>query len=169
MNDLVQQFQDFRTILCVCPCCGDIVRISDLKIKTTGKTSRTWRDKYDHDVQKMDKMEEKFDEMEKGLRDAARERGRIAAQQVYNNAISPALKKMKYNPFDVKPVFYPIDFLVFDGMNDKEAVDELILLSRHSNSSTLNSIRDKVELAITKKNYGWQEARIDEEGKIVFK
>jgi len=169
MNELVQQFQDFRTILCVCPCCGDIVRISDLKLRTSGKTSRTWRDKYDHDVQKMDKLEEKFDEMEEGLRKLAHERGRLAAQKVFNNAISPALKKMKYNPFDVKPVFYPIDFLVFNGMNDKESVDELILLSRQSNSVTLNSIRDKVDLAITQENYGWQEARLDEEGKIFFK
>jgi predicted Holliday junction resolvase-like endonuclease len=169
MNELVQQFQDFRTILCVCPCCGDIVRISDLKLRTTGKTSRTWRDKYDRDVQKMDTMEEQFKEMEEGLRELARERGRLAAQKVYNNAISPALKKMKYNPFDVKPVFNPIDFLVFNGMNDKESIDELILLSRQSKSVTLNSIRDKIDLAVTKENYGWQEARIDEEGKISFK
>ena len=169
MNELVQQFQDFRTILCVCPCCGDIVRISDLKLRTLGKTSRTWRDKYDRDVQKMDTMEEKFDEIEEGLRKLAHERGRLAAQKVFNNAISPELKKMKYNPFDVKPVFYPIDFLVFDGMNDKGSVDELILLSRQSKSTTLNSIRDKVDLAVAQENYGWQEARIDEKGKIFFK
>jgi len=169
MNELVQQFQDFRTILCVCPCCGDIVRISDLKLKTTGKTSRTWRDKYDHDVQKMKTMEAKFEELEEGLRNAARERGRLAAQKVFNNAISPSLKKLKYNPFDVKPVFYPIDFLVFNGMNVKETVDELILLSRQSKSPTLNLIRDKIDLAVTQENYGWQEARIDEEGKISFK
>ena len=169
MNELVQQFQDFRSILCVCPCCGDIVRISDLKLRTSGKTSRTWRDKYDRDIQKMVSMEEKFDEMEEGLRKLAHERGRLAAMKVFNNAISPALKKMKYNPFDVKPVFYPIDFLVFNGMNDKESVDDLILLSRQSNSATLNSIRNKVDLAISQENYGWQEARIDEEGKIFFK
>jgi predicted Holliday junction resolvase-like endonuclease len=169
MNELVQQFQDFRTILCVCPCCGDIVRISDLKLRTTGKTSRTWRDKYDRDVQKMETMEEKFGEIEEELRALARERGRLAAQKVFNNAISPELKKMKYNPFDVKPVFYPIDFLVFNGMNEKESVDELILLSRQSKSPILNSIRDKIDLAVTQENYGWQEARIDDVGKILFK
>ena len=169
MNELVQQFQDFRTILCVCPCCGDIVRISDLKLRTTGKTNRTWRDKFDRDMQKMDTMEEQFDEMEQGLRELARERGRLAAQKVFNNAISPALKKMKYNPFDVKPIFYPIDFLVFNGMNDKESVDELILLSKQSNIPSLNTIRDKINLAVSQENYGWEEARIDDEGKILFK
>ncbi len=169
MNELVQQFQDFRTILCVCPCCGDIVRISDLKLKTTGKIRKTWRDKFDRDMQKMDTMEEKFDELEKGLRDLAHERGRLAAQKVFNNAISPEFKKMKYNPFDVKPVFYPIDFLVFNGMNDKESIDELILLSRQSKSPILNSVRDKIQIAVTNENYGWQEARIDDEGKIFFK
>jgi len=37
--DLMNVFQSFRTILCVCPCCRDIVRLSDLRIEFMGKIS----------------------------------------------------------------------------------------------------------------------------------
>jgi predicted Holliday junction resolvase-like endonuclease len=47
---------------------------------------------------------------------------------------------MKYNPLGVKPVFYLVDFLVFNGMNAKASVDELILLLKQSKSSALKSI-----------------------------
>jgi predicted Holliday junction resolvase-like endonuclease len=169
MNELVQQMQEFRTILCVCPCCGDIVRISDLKLKTKGKTTKTWLDKYDRDLQNMLLMEEKFEEIEKNLRENAREKGRLAAMKVIANAISPALKKLKYDPFDVKPLFYPVDFLVFKGMNGTDTINELILLSQKSTDTSLNSIRDSIDNAITDEQYRWREARIDEEGKISFK
>lgn len=35
MSELLDVFQSFRRVLCVCPCCGEMVRLSDLN--TWGK------------------------------------------------------------------------------------------------------------------------------------
>ena len=169
MTELFEEFQEFRKILCACPCCGDIVRISDLKLKVKGDIGETWLDKHQKELLKMGLLEEKFKGEEKELRKNAVERGRQAAEEVFNNAISPALKKMNYDPFDVKPIFYPIDFLVFNGMSKKDSVDELILLSKISESAMLNSIRAKIESVVGNEQYAWQEAKIEENGEIVFK
>lgn len=169
MNELFKEFQEFRKILCVCPCCGDIVRISDLKLKTQETKGKSWRDTYDKQLFELEKLKEKFDKDEKGLREIACEKGRKAAEIVFNNAISPSLKKLKYSPYDVKPVFFPIDFLVFKGMNQRNSIDELIFLSKRSGDSILNSIRKKVQTAVQDKKYDWEVARIDDSGAVIFK
>jgi predicted Holliday junction resolvase-like endonuclease len=169
MTEFFKEFQEFRQILCVCPCCGDIVRISDLKLKIKGVQGKTWRDTYDRKLLDLQRQVEKFEEIEEGLREEAKEKGRKAAQEVFNNAISPTLKKLNYDPFDIKPVFFPIDFLVFKGMNRKQSLDNIILLSKNSENNILNSLRESVETAVLEKNYEWQEARINENGVVSFK
>nr|KXH72790.1 MAG: hypothetical protein AM324_16455 [Candidatus Thorarchaeota archaeon SMTZ1-83] len=43
-------FQKARTILCLCACCGEIVRLSDLKLRCEGVTPETWLGKYERSV-----------------------------------------------------------------------------------------------------------------------
>ena len=126
MTELFKEFQEFRKILCVCPCCKDIVRVSDLKLRTKGPAARTWLDDYDKKDLILGKKEERFEEREGKLRELAREKGRKAAAKVFNKAISPAFKSLKLDPFDVKPILNPVDFVVFKGMNKKEEVNEMI-------------------------------------------
>lgn len=168
MTAIFEEFQEFRKILCVCPCCGDLVRVSDLRLKIKGPAPRTWLDDYEKTRLVLDKKEERFDEREDKLREIAREKGRKAATKVFNNAISPAFKSLKLNPFDVKPILNPVDFVVFNGMTEEESISDILFLSKQCSSASLNAIRRQVETAIHKKMYDWQVARIDEGGNILF-
>ena len=69
MTELFKEFQEFRNILCLCPCCGDLVRVSDLRLKAKGPAPTTWLDDYEKKSQAMDKKEENFDEKEQKLRE----------------------------------------------------------------------------------------------------
>lgn len=166
MINLFEEFQEFRKILCICPCCGDIVRMSDLRLKAKGPAARTWLDDYEKKSLAMAKKEEKFDEKEAKLREHAVEKGRKAAEEVINKAISPALKALKLDPFDVKPILNPIDFIVFKGMTKNDAVNDIMMLSKKINNSELNAIRGQVRKVILQKKYEWQVARIGEDGEI---
>lgn len=168
MNELLEQLQEFRKILCICPCCGEIVRVSDLRLKIKGTAIRTWLDKYQKKEQEIEKKEERFDEIEKKLREIAREKGRKEAEKVFNKAILPSFKALKLDPFDVKPILNPVDFVIFKGMNKKEAISDIIFLSKEYKLPSLQLIRQQIQRAIVQKNYEWQVARIDENGKIVF-
>ena len=166
MGNLFGEFQEFRKILCLCPCCGDLVRVSDLRLKATGPAAKTWLDEYEKKSLEMGKKEEKFGEKEGKLREKAVEKGRKAAELAVNNAISPALKALKLDPFDIKPILNPIDFIVFKDMTKKEAVDDIMLLSKKIKNPQLNAVRAQVSKTIKNKKYEWQVARIDESGKI---
>ena len=168
MNRLFEEFSEFRKILCICPCCGEIVRVSDLHLKVKKPIVKTWLDTYEAKIIAMSKEEEKFNEKEQKIRDAAVEKGRNEAKKIVNNVVLPIFRKLKLNPFDVKPILSPIDFLVFDGMTDKDKIKNIIFLSKISKIESLNLIRKQIQDIISKKNYIWQVGRIDDLGSLTF-
>lgn len=169
MAALFEEFQALRKILCLCPCCGNIHRVSDLQLRVKGRAVRTWLDDYEQEDTKLSVKEQRLDEKEEELREVAREKGRKQATKVINKAICPALKALKLDPFDVKPILNPVDFVVFKGMNKTESVSDIILLSRIYRCPPLNLVRHQVKTAVQKKNYDFQLARVDERGRISFK
>ena len=168
MNSLFEEFGELRKILCICPCCGDIVRVSDLHLKVKKPIVKTWLDTYEAKIIAMSKEEEKFNEKEQKIRDVAVEKGRKEAKKIVNSVVLPIFRKLKLNPFDVKPILNPIDFLVFDGMTDKDKIENIILLSKVSKIESLNLIRKQIKEIISKKNYTWQVGRIDDLGSLTF-
>ncbi len=168
MKELFGAFQQFRKILCLCPCCGDIVRLSDLQLKTKKPVAKTWLDEHEKEMFKMDSRELKFEEQAEKLREKARAKGRKEAEVVFNKCIDSKFKALKLDPFDVKAIFHPIDFVVFNGMNKKDEVNNVMLLSRTCNNPALCKLRDHVKDLIKKNKYEWEVARISHEGKLDF-
>lgn len=168
MTELFEEFQEFRRILCVCPCCGELVRVSDLRLKAKGPAVRTWLDDYEKKEKEIEKREVSFDEQEEGLREKAREKGRKEAKKVFNRAVCSSLKALKLDPFDVKPILNPIDFVVFKGMNKMQSVSDIILLSQEHKCPSLDIVRRQIKIAVEKTKYEWQVARIDDRGNIIL-
>lgn len=164
---LFEEYQLFRRILAVCPCCGELRRVSDLRLKSKAEAEKTWLDEYDGDSQKLTNKEQEFAEQEQKLRDEAVEKGRKIAEEAFYKAICPSLRKLKLNPYDVKPIFHPIDFIAFNGMTTQEDISDILILAREQ-CATLDSIRKQIKKAVEGQKYDWQVARIDETGKIVI-
>ena len=163
-----EEFQEFRKILCVCPECAEIVRVSDLRLKTKGKVKKTWLDDYELRSDQMGLKEEEFNEIESKLRAAAVEKGRKKAQKVFNKAINADFRKMKLDPYDIKPILNPVDFLVFKDMNSKDTISDIVFLSKQIENPNINRLRDQVKNVIENKNYEWLVARINNTGQIKF-
>jgi len=169
MTEIFEEFQEFRKILCVCPCCGEIYRISDLKLRVKDEYCGTWLDTFQSELSTFQYEEQKFSQKEAEIRKKGIEKGRKSANQIINNLIIPPLKKLKFNPLDIKPVFFPIDFVVFNGMNQKQFIDDIIFLSMKSKNEKLNSLRESLGNVVCEKNYEFNEARIEENGGILYK
>jgi len=168
MSNLFEEFGELRKILCICPCCGEIVRVSDLHLKVKGPVAKTWLDTYEAKVIAMNEKEEKFSGKEQEIRALAVEKGRAEAQKIVNKVVLPIFRKLKLNPFDVKPILSPVDFLVFNGMTEKEQIKDIIFLSKKSTIKSMDVIRNQIKDTISKNNYFWQVGRIDDKGKLTF-
>jgi predicted Holliday junction resolvase-like endonuclease len=163
-----EEFQLFRKILCICPCCGELVRVSDLHLKTKGPTTKTWLDEYDAEDRVLSDKEVVFKDQEEKLKDIANQKGRIEAQKVFQRAICPAIRKLKLDPSDIKPILNPIDYIVFKGMTRSDSISDIIFLTRNHQCSTLNEVRCQIKKAVENEKYDWQVARIEDTGKIIF-
>lgn len=163
---LFEEFQQFRKILCVCPSCETIVRVSDLKLKVKGDATKTWLDDYERKCKAMDTKEEKFEEVASKLREVSVKKGRKEAEIAFNKAINPAFKLLKFDPFDIKPILNPVDFIVFKDMDKKEVVNDIVFLSETCKNPILNELRTQIKNVIKKEKYDWQVARIGKEGEI---
>jgi predicted Holliday junction resolvase-like endonuclease len=167
MKELIDVFQSFRKILCVCPCCGEIVRMSDLHLKYSGKAPKTWLDKYELGFTSLQEKERLFEEKEAELREKAIERGRKKVPFMVRNCLCSEFKKLEYDPYDVKAVMDPVDFVVFDGLNAGQEIKNIIFLSRRPHSA-MRTVTDSIRQAVDKGNYDWKVARITTTGKVNF-
>ncbi|VVB76430.1 Endonuclease related to archaeal Holliday junction resolvase [Candidatus Tiddalikarchaeum anstoanum] len=173
MIEFLEDFREFRKILCVCPCCGEMTRVSDLKLYTKKPLVKTWLDEFEEEDQKLTKKVENFDEKEGEIRQHSIELGRTASKKILNQFMkrhmTPAFFKLKINPFDVKPILNPVDFLVFNGMSDEEGIIEKVMfLSKESMNEQLNCLRNQIKLAVENKKYDWKITRISQNGNIEY-
>jgi predicted Holliday junction resolvase-like endonuclease len=167
MKELLDVFQSFRKILCVCPCCGEIVRISDLHLKYSGKATKTWLDKYELQLLSLQEKEHLFEEKEAELHEKAIERGRSKVPLMVKNCLCSEFKKLEYDPYDIKAVMDPVDFVVFDGLNARQKVQSVTFLSRKPNSS-MRRVTDSIRKTIDQGKYDWKVARITTKGIVNF-
>lgn len=165
-SSLITLFHSFRTILCICPCCGDIVRLSDLHLKYKGRVRRTWLDTYDSEIRSIETKESSFEEKERKLRAKAIERGRRKVPKIIQKSLDKKLVSFHFNPYDIKPLLHPVDFVVFNGLNSKETIEDIIFLSKKTTNANLNKLHKSIESTINKEKYNWQVARVSIEGRI---
>ena len=168
IDDLVSMFQSFKTILCVCPHCGDLVRISDLHLSYKGAAPRTWLDTYQNDEKKLEKLESEFDEKVKAIHAAALKRAHLRVPQMVNKCIHDSIARLKFNPYYIKALYHPVDLVVFNGLKAGGKVEDITFLSRRTQNTALNKIRSSLESTIDKGSYDWRLARVSLKGELDF-
>ena len=64
MDDFLTVFTNFKNILCVCPNCQSLPRLSELQIFSTKKAPKDWMDDW---RQRMNNLQEKINEFSEWL------------------------------------------------------------------------------------------------------
>ncbi|SVB88326.1 uncharacterized protein METZ01_LOCUS241180 [marine metagenome] len=173
-NSFVDIFQQLKTILCLCPNCSSLLRVSQLHLRSTAPAPRTWLDDYDDQIKKLQNKsdsvaikEDKLHSQEGEMREKSRERGRKRVVSTVLKSMDDYFSKKKYNPYDIKPIIHPVDFVIFNGDHDKQ-VNEVVFLSKKSKNPNLAALQKSVDECVEKKNYDFKTAKISNEGKVTF-
>jgi predicted Holliday junction resolvase-like endonuclease len=162
---LVATFQDFRRILGVCPCCGEVFRLTDLMISYRAKPKATWLDELEASEKRQQRSDDRFAENEQLIRDRAKERGRRELPRLLREA-EPIFACRGYFAQDVKPLFDPVDYVIFAGMNRSVSVTRIVLFD----GPALSQVRERVQRSIRRTldagNYEWRTVRMGKDGRI---
>ena len=166
-SSFVELFHQFKTIICLCPKCYNLSRLGDLHLRSKEKAPKTWLDDFDFAVQKLQEQEDKFGEEEKEIREKAAERGRAKVRELIKQSMDAQFAKLNYDPYDIKAILHPVEFVIFNGMNSGN-LNNVVLLSRLSSNPNLQILQKGVAKAVEAKQYEWKVARVSLDGNIEF-
>ena len=161
----LSSFTNNQMILCVCPKCRNISRFSDLRIISTKKTPETWLDVFDKKLSNLQTKEDDFSSKEAAIRKEAAEKARKQLPKLIRQSLSDQITSLKFNPYDIKPILYPIDYVIYDGM-EKGAIDNVIFLHNKNKNSKMRELHKSIHTTVENEEYDWKVARISREGSL---
>ncbi len=152
----------------MCPHCNNLFRLSDLRLKSKEQVVKTWLDDFELNIQQIQQQEIKFQGEEREIREKAAERGRAQVPKIVRKSMIKEFAKLKYDPYDIKAILHPIEFIVFDGMN-KDEMNNVVLLAKQSSNPYLQAMQKKISTTIEEKKYDWKVLRVGLDGEIEIK
>lgn len=162
MSDPMLFIRESRHIFSVCPVCGIVHRLNDLQIAREGKYPPDWLDKID---QKHDRLVMRLEELEakrKEYQKAAIERAEAVELPRLLKKVAPSFVKWKTDPRDVRTIFNPVEFIVFDGMNSQDGVQSVSLVHLGERAKVIRSIEKSIE----QRKFGWKTLHVDDYGTV---
>lgn len=159
-NTFIGLFKAQRNIFGLCPLCGEIFRLSEIKISYKRKFPIDWYDKLLAEGEKLDEREMKLEETLRIIREKATERARRVLLPKLLRKVDPLFTSLGYFPQDAKAIFDPIDFVVFDGMNRDENVRRIVFMDHQTENRDQRIIQKSIEKTIEKERYEWETIRI---------
>jgi len=162
-SDVITFFSIQRQIFGICPCCGEIFRLSDANVSIKKKFKTDWLDAIEARHTALDAREERLQEHKSEMQEEAKSAGYRKAVK-FVKKIDPVFFPRKLDPDDAKVIFHPVDYVVFNGMSSKDSVNKIIFLDHVD--VTDKKIQKSMEKVIEKRNYEWQTLRVNDQGKI---
>lgn len=162
-------FKEFQSILVVCPGCGEMHRLSELSLSYRGRIRHTWLDKLRENEDRIVRARDRFEEKRSEIRALAQKKAhRTASKQIPKllKKCVPVIASHKYYPQDIKTLFDPIDFVVFDGMNQKDEVKKVILFDGPAHNRRRETIQKSIKTVVCKGNYEWRTLRLNIDGNM---
>ena len=183
-------FHQGQRILCKCPNpnCGEISRLSKIRIKSGKKSKPTWLDEYEKSMKDYNVENAEYVRTKEEKKAKETVKGRIQVEKnirkVMKKSLIPDYQNIlkNYDPYDINVIGNPIDLVVFDGaskikekvkssgvksLTGKDIVKEVILLSKKTSNSDSKKLHKSIDEVIQNKEYEWKTANVLE-GNIEF-
>ena len=104
----------------------------------------------------------KFEEKVTDIREDAIKQSRAVLGGQFSEQIAPYLPNFPFNPTEARFIGKPIDFVVFNGMDEKK-IEEIVFVEVKSGQSQLSKIEKSLKAAVENKNVSWHEYQVPEE------
>jgi predicted Holliday junction resolvase-like endonuclease len=164
MSAFVESFQELRQLFGICPCCGQVFRLSEAQLFVDAPPPKTPWDKVDDALARLEAAEARFEEKEAELREAATEKGRKAAARRLRR-ILPFLAARKAHPQDVKVLFSPVRYVAFPGMHEGEP-RAVHFFDVEPTSTAQEALQKSLAHCIKAGNYEWATLIVRPDGTV---
>jgi predicted Holliday junction resolvase-like endonuclease len=161
---LAKVFDALGHLMGICPCCGELFYVSESRPFYDGRKPVSVLDRLRAEERRLDDAEEKLDQIETELRETAARVGLQATKRLLRK-IDPVFSGAGYDPQDVKVIFNPVTYVVFDGMSQRN-LSKIQLLARPPQNGGTERIQNSIEQAVNQGNVEFRTLRVDSRGRI---
>lgn len=165
MQEQIEFFNNLRQTFCSCQKCQKTYRLSDSILYRDKRPNQTWLDKLDREIASLEEKELAIKAKIAKAKHEAILQGRLDADS-YIEQFDTLFKPLGLNPNDAKVHFHPVDYIVFNGMNDNfnPKVKNIVLLDRKENDSI---VQESIRECVHDEKYGFISVRIKTDGEVV--
>ena len=149
----------------VCPHCQAVFRLADAKVSYDTPYKVDWLDELEDLQEKWDTKTDDLKEKEKFLRREAIERATRKHLPKLLSHMVPTFASSRLNPQDIKTIFHPIDFVIFDGLRQGK-LDRILLMDRKSDNALQIGVQKAIEDTIKSHAIEWRTLRVNETGAV---
>jgi len=105
--------------------------------------------------------EAQFAKREKIIREDATKRSRAVIGGQFSEQLAPYLPNFPYKPTEVKFLGKPVDFIVFDGLDEKK-VEKVVFVEVKSGKSSLSKTERSLQDAVQKGRVSYETYKVPE-------
>jgi predicted Holliday junction resolvase-like endonuclease len=165
LSSIALYIREQRHIFGICPHCKSLFRLVDARVSYKTPYKADWLDEIEGDREKWQTKTEDLKGREKELRRLAIERATKRDLPKLLKRVVPTFVNRGLNPQDIKTVFHPIDFVVFDGLND-EGTERVVLMDHKTSEKARITVQEGISDAIKSGAIEWKTLRVSETGEI---
>jgi predicted Holliday junction resolvase-like endonuclease len=180
MEKLFVVVDEMQGILGICPCCGEIFRLTEARLKFPEMQPRTsdYTDylravaAFSHSEKeilaaemRLEMLEEKHITALDKAKEIARDKGRKKAKNILKK-IDPVFSGNDIDPQDVKVLFDPVEFVVFDKLNTQEELKKVEFVNHSPTNKREENIERSLLKIIRNGNYEFSILHVDRIGNI---
>jgi predicted Holliday junction resolvase-like endonuclease len=155
-------FDEVAKLAGICPSCGHVFRLSDARPFKLVPRQPTVLDQIDAQQARIDAALDKLQQAELALRAAARKAGLAGAKHQLRQ-IDAVFSRAKLDPHDVKVLFDPVEYIVFDGMSHGK-LRRVLLLAADPTTSNRRVAQDTIANAVASGGVSFKTLRILKDG-----
>jgi predicted Holliday junction resolvase-like endonuclease len=175
-NQWLPMIDGLQEILGICPCCRDIFRLAEaqfifpqrhpqsceyLELIALERESASRQER-------IDAAEQRFNENHAAQEEPLREEARRLVKQCLKK-IDPTFTGRGIDPQDVKVIFHPVEFIVFDGLRSLGGLKRVLFMSRLPQSRSEEVLVKSMDVVIAKGYVEFESLHLIDDGSFTVR
>ena len=176
MNTLAETIDGLQDILGICPCCGEIFRLVEAKFIFPQKRPRScgYLDLLELESRssvaqdRISAAENRFAERFERQKERLREQARLLVKRRMKT-IDPTFTGRNIDPQDVKAIFHPVEYIVFQGLCSDLEVKKVKFLSRSPQTKAQEALVRSMDQTVQNGNVEFETLHLQNSGSFVVR
>ena len=146
---MIEQIKEYNS---VCPHCESKLNLSEVEVFEDKKFGENSLEYYENELKKVQKQKERIDGMVKNSFDWLTTTTKATNVGFILERLILTMDSFKYNHNDCRPMFDPLDYLIFEGLTEKGYVENITFVDVKTGNARLTEGQKQIKQTIIDKN-----------------